>query len=153
MNILNGRGPLWQLAWKFFHAQPWQVQTLGLGWGSWKTKGTALQFAAGVPSELFFNLHNDWGQILFEFGWAGLALAVCLYLKVLLEASTRNQAILVGFGAAMVGNPVLHFVPTLLVVSTVFIEEVYAAIQRIPKPRPPGADDRVYGGGQKWKAF
>lgn len=127
--MLNGRLEIWQLAWNFFRSRPWNEQALGLGLGSCRTLLPRLTIEQGgdmTKMQIFFTLHNDWGQLLFETGWIGLLLAIVSYVRLFLKARRRNQAVLLGFGAAMLGNPVLHFLPTALILFVVIWEECLA---------------------------
>lgn len=126
--MFNGRLDLWQLGWTFFRSRSLYEQIFGVGFGSVRYYLPILQLQGHDPRtvQLAFSLHNDWLQILVECGWAGLLLAIFFLVKLFLRSSRRNQAFLLGFAAAMCGNPVLHFLPTLCLLLTVLWEELLA---------------------------
>lgn len=145
---LNGRGPIWSAALQFFRRQVWDRQMFGLGAGSASVYLPAIQLdpEKAAPQTLSLWLHNDWFQIIFEWGYVGLFLAVAIFVLLFLKAQKRNEAVLLGYAVAMVGNPVLHFPLTALVLWAVIQEEAFDQIQDGNSAGPIGQDDGVYGG-------
>lgn len=133
--MLNGRFEVWQAVWAHFHAQPASRQLFGMGWNS---------FGVVSDGQLFLTAHNDWLQILYTSGWAGLTLFALFYAHLFRLADHRNRAVLAGFGVAMCGNPVLHFLPTLLVFATVVGETSLAQIREIRKARTFRKNNDLY---------
>lgn len=101
----NGRVQMWL---HFFH---WWVLNanwlFGTGAGSFEYLGLFLP--SGQKETWFFIMHNDWLQILFEFGIIGFAMAACLYIGVL-KYCTRQRKFFILTGLCMCFYSPLHIV-------------------------------------------
>lgn len=109
----NGRFEVWHQVLAYFTAHSWQTQLFGEGAGSTPVLVPLIQLSHGTnPAGLqfFMYLHSDWLQILFEFGLAGFACAVYLYIVALHRSRGRwyLTSSLLAYGAAMVSGFPLH---------------------------------------------
>lgn len=88
--------------WWWHHANIW----VGTGVGTFQWLGPEIQ--AWTPP-LWFFLHNDWLQLLFETGIIGLLLAVGIFGWTLTRARTTLKPTVAGLGAFMLTFAPLHF--------------------------------------------
>lgn len=111
----TGRFEHWKASWKLWRELdvPW----LGTGIGSFQV----LSLTLPKTSNLFF-LHSDWGQILFETGFLGLAAALFAYGCVLVRSRAHPLLFcgLVGFAVFAITNmPTRYFLPSLVMLLAV----------------------------------
>lgn len=104
----TGRADAWRVA-----AQYWDQHAnsvYGLGAGVTAVMMPYIQEQANWTPTIFWNLHNDWLQILFEQGALGLVSVALLFSFTLARAWNRPAlaASVAGYGAAALGNFPLH---------------------------------------------
>lgn len=123
------------LAWHYHHG-PWLDggERLAAWWrymGYWATNWKNIVFGMGAGSfmwtsllidefnaPMFLQMHNDWLQILFEYGTIGLLLAVCTLRRV-------KREWVIGVASACVFALTYHplrFFPSAVVVAAIFVE-------------------------------
>lgn len=112
----SGRFELWGYVWPYFitHVNP----MLGAGAGSFKAFGPIIQSKFDfIHNQYFLWAHNDWLQIMFEFGLLGLFLALGSFAWVLFQA--KNPLVfssLASFGFLMLTQyPLRLFLPSLFI--------------------------------------
>lgn len=86
----NGRLDLWYKVLWFWN---WKISLLwGAGPSSFFLYGPHIQMMNGTPpSQLFIWTHNDWLQVLFEYGLLGLVLLLIVYFQMLYRAWQKKQ--------------------------------------------------------------
>lgn len=100
-------------AWPMFFWWHWENTNmfLGAGAGSFKFYGPHIQEAYQyMQGRWWLWAHNDWLQILFEYGVIGLTLSLAFFLALLKKAWDRPALLgaVVCFGASMLGNYPIH---------------------------------------------
>lgn len=114
----NGRFDLWRRSMIYWMDQinPW----IGSGPGSYFLYGPKIQMLQGnTPDKLFVWMHNDWLQVLFEYGIIGFVLISILFVKMVRAAHDKKEPWLVasiltyGF-VATTQMPLRYFLMSLL---------------------------------------
>ena len=85
----NGRFHLWKISWQYFseHFYPY----FGSGPGTFYTWGPHIQnIHPETSGGIFFWVHNDWLQILFEMGIIGLILALFIFIFALYKLKNNG---------------------------------------------------------------
>jgi O-antigen ligase len=105
-----GRLRMWAayMDWWLANASPW----FGAGPGSFNWIGP-LTF---MDEYQYYWMHNDWLQILFEYGIIGLALSLAILVKLLRSKDPRIQTFTVGVAAVMCFYSPLHLIPVQLLI-------------------------------------
>lgn len=86
--------------WGYFRSRV--PELWGTGLGTFILFGPQIQKISGIHlNERWSQLHSDWGQLLFELGWVGLALGLWLYLDSLYRSDRagRQSLLLLGICA------------------------------------------------------
>lgn len=97
----NGRFYVWRIAYEYWSKLPGFYRAFGTGAGSFFVYGPVLMKSAEpTTSMVFFWMHNDWLQVLFENGWTGLSLVFLVFLKLMCgtEEDPKAFAMLCTFG-------------------------------------------------------
>ncbi len=127
----NGRFQLWGWMTEWFSQQSIAHILFGMGPGTTWVWLPVVEQSHGVDlssGPVFSWLHNDWLQIVLEFGAIGLLLGTFVFYKFFACASKKNQAVLVGFAVAMMTNFPMHWPLHMLVLWAVIREEAVYAI-------------------------
>lgn len=125
-----GRFPIWANSFRFWFQQshssqgPHIIPWVGANLGSFFMYGPSQQVDAAMKAKMtgldvFFWMHNDWLQVLFETGYIGLALTITTYGIAVYRSLSRPIlfASLVTFGAVSVTQmPLRHFPFALLLI-------------------------------------
>lgn len=120
----SGRYTIWENTWKFWQTQhhhfspPYIPALFGGGLGSFFMYGPTIQLQDALVAkakglDVFFWLHNDWGQILFETGWVGLILTIVVFLLALYKSRFMPAIFssLATFGAiSFIQMPLRHLI-------------------------------------------
>lgn len=99
----HDRREMWCAAMSYWwhHANVW----IGTGLGTFMLFGRKVQEVNHWPlEEIWFSLHNDWLQALFEVGLIGLGLAVWLLLSSLKRLRPAERLCLLSVAVAALGN-------------------------------------------------
>ncbi len=113
----NIRYEMWPMFIRAWIDRGWTVWVFGDGAGSFKYYGPKTQIEHHFrEGQWMLWTHNDWMQLLFEYGWIGLSLSLLVY-GLLLKRSLGRPALfasVVATGIVMVGNYPLHIAITSL---------------------------------------
>lgn len=100
----NNRLDMWRTYLELYTRLSTWGKAVGEGLGSFEWIGTLIK----VNGQNYVWMHNDWLQILFETGYIGLFIAVCLFVWKL--KGRRDRMVVVGFAICMCFYSPLRFV-------------------------------------------
>lgn len=134
----NGRGQTWALAWEFYKTHGQWIT--GYGGGTFQVIGPYLTRPLG---SLWFWMHSDWGQVLFEQGVIGLILVGSLYFVALYRAKSRLFYSFTAFGVWAMANMPLRY-PLTACLGACILREIFArkALESLPKSDPNCAESQ-----------
>lgn len=107
----NGRFTFWRHFWVFWKDQSLWTHLFGLGASTlrvWIPYVNILNATNNIANATVW-LHNDWLQILFEFGWVGLAFALACAARVFCLLNEKDQGISLALFVSMLSNMPNHW--------------------------------------------
>lgn len=111
----SGRVMYWKAFFKWWNTQRVQIFGTGIGTFEWMPR---LVKDMQLDDRIFLQMHNDWLQMLFEGGVAGLALMVAAFVYVYKksERHTQRQAVLCASVCMLTYHPSHFFIAGLFII-------------------------------------